>query len=170
MAGVRFDAVGKRFGSVEAVRDLSLEIADGEFMVLVGPSGSGKTTALRMLAGLEAITSGTISIGEKVVNKVAPRERDIAGPDPLRQIQRHIGCERGDQQGHRDDAVIVLDGNQLVLIASMFEAGADAMTRRDRPSMRSGGYSAGRSRGDRLWARAGDRFRGVLRHPGWHGG
>src|SRR3954453_12548559 len=78
MAGVRFDAVGKRFGSVEAVRDLSLEIADGEFMVLVGPSGSGKTTALRMLAGLEAITSGTISIGERVVNRVAPRERDIA--------------------------------------------------------------------------------------------
>ena len=56
MAGVRFDAVGKRYGSVEAVRDLSLEIADGEFMVLVGPSGSGKTTALRMLAGLESIT------------------------------------------------------------------------------------------------------------------
>ena len=58
---------------------LSLEIADGEFMVLVGPSGSGKTTALRMLAGLEAISSGSISIGDReVVNKVAPRERDIA--------------------------------------------------------------------------------------------
>jgi ABC-type sugar transport system ATPase subunit len=78
MAGVHFDAVGKRFGSVEAVRSLSLEIVDGEFMVLVGPSGSGKTTALRMLAGLESITSGSIRIGERVVNKVAPRERDIA--------------------------------------------------------------------------------------------
>jgi ABC-type sugar transport system ATPase subunit len=78
MAGVRFEVVGKRFGSVEAVRDLSLEIADGEFMVLVGPSGSGKTTALRMLAGLESITSGEVSIGSQVVNKVAPRERDIA--------------------------------------------------------------------------------------------
>src|SRR4051794_14699572 len=78
MAGVRFDAVGKRFGSVEAVRSLSLDIADGEFMVLVGPSGSGKTTALRMLAGLEAVSAGAISIGERVVNKVAPRERDIA--------------------------------------------------------------------------------------------
>jgi ABC-type sugar transport system ATPase subunit len=78
MAGVRFNDVGKRFGAVEAVRSLSLEIADGEFMVLVGPSGSGKTTALRMLAGLESITSGEISIGPKVVNKVAPRERDIA--------------------------------------------------------------------------------------------
>src|SRR3982751_5268477 len=78
MAGVRFDAVGKRFGSVEAVRSLSLDIDDGEFMVLVGPSGSGKTTALRMLAGLEAISSGEISIGDRVVNSVAPRERDIA--------------------------------------------------------------------------------------------
>jgi ABC-type sugar transport system ATPase subunit len=78
MAEVRFDAVGKRFGSVEAVRSLSLDIADGEFMVLVGPSGSGKTTALRMLAGLEAISSGEISIGDRVVNDVAPRERDIA--------------------------------------------------------------------------------------------
>src|SRR5690349_7245505 len=78
MASARFDAVGKRFGSVEAVRDFSLDIADGEFMVLVGPSGSGKTTALRMLAGLEAITSGEIAIGDRVVNSVAPRERDIA--------------------------------------------------------------------------------------------
>src|SRR4051794_677773 len=78
MAGVRFERVGKRFGPVEAVRELSLAIADGEFMVLVGPSGSGKTTALRMLAGLEAITSGSIFIGEREVNRVAPRERDIA--------------------------------------------------------------------------------------------
>jgi ABC-type sugar transport system ATPase subunit len=78
MAEVRFDAVGKRFGAVEAVRELSLEIADGEFMVLVGPSGSGKTTALRMLAGLESVTSGEVSIGGRVVNRVAPRERDIA--------------------------------------------------------------------------------------------
>ena len=65
MAGVTFADVGKRFGTVEAVRSLSLEIADGEFMVLVGPSGSGKTTALRMLAGLESITSGEISIGRR---------------------------------------------------------------------------------------------------------
>jgi len=79
MAGVTFSDVGKTFGStVQAVKDLSLEIADGEFMVLVGPSGSGKTTALRMLAGLESITTGSIAIGERVVNKIAPRERDIA--------------------------------------------------------------------------------------------
>jgi ABC-type sugar transport system ATPase subunit len=78
VAGVRFADVGKTFGSVAAVRDLSLEILDGEFMVLVGPSGSGKTTALRMLAGLEAITSGSVFIGDREVNRVAPRERDIA--------------------------------------------------------------------------------------------
>ena len=78
MAGVRFSDVGKRFGHVEAVKALSLEIHDGEFMVLVGPSGSGKTTALRMLAGLESITSGSVLIGDREVNKIAPRERDIA--------------------------------------------------------------------------------------------
>src|SRR6185295_13198640 len=78
MAGVRFSDVGKVFGSVQAVQSLSLEINDGEFMVLVGPSGSGKTTALRMLAGLEAISSGSIFIGDREVNRVAPRERDIA--------------------------------------------------------------------------------------------
>ena len=78
MAPIRFVDVDKSFGSVEAVRGLSLDVADGEFMVLVGPSGSGKTTALRMLAGLESVTRGEIVIGERVVNRVAPRERDIA--------------------------------------------------------------------------------------------
>src|SRR3954463_2293762 len=78
MAPVEFDTVTKRFDAVEAVRELTLDVADGEFLVLVGPSGSRKTTALRMLAGLESITEGEIRIGERVVNRVAPRERDIA--------------------------------------------------------------------------------------------
>ena len=78
MAPVTFERVTKRFGDTTAVADLSLEIEDGEFMVLVGPSGSGKTTALRLLAGLEALTSGSIRIGDRVVDTVAPRERDIA--------------------------------------------------------------------------------------------
>jgi ABC-type sugar transport system ATPase subunit len=78
MATVTFDRVTKRFGGTTAVAELSLEIEDGEFMVLVGPSGSGKTTALRLLAGLEALSSGSIRIGERVVDDVAPRERDIA--------------------------------------------------------------------------------------------
>jgi ABC-type sugar transport system ATPase subunit len=78
MASVSFESVTKRFDAVEAVRELTLAATDGEFLVLVGPSGSGKTTALRMLAGLESVSEGEIRIGERVVNRVAPRERDIA--------------------------------------------------------------------------------------------
>jgi multiple sugar transport system ATP-binding protein len=78
MATVTFDGVWKKFGEVVAVNDLNLEINDGEFMVLVGPSGCGKTTSLRMIAGLEEITEGTLSIGDRVVNHVAPKDRDIA--------------------------------------------------------------------------------------------
>ncbi len=73
-----FDRVTKKYGAAVVVSDLDLRIDKGEFMVLVGPSGCGKSTALRMLAGLEEITSGTISIGGRVVNDVAPRDRDIA--------------------------------------------------------------------------------------------
>jgi multiple sugar transport system ATP-binding protein len=75
---VRFEQVTKRFGAVTAVDNLTLHIQPGEFMVLVGPSGCGKTTALRMLAGLEDPTAGEIYIGERCVNDVSPRDRDIA--------------------------------------------------------------------------------------------
>ncbi len=78
MAGVVLDGVTKRFGDVRVIEGLDLDIGDGEFMVLVGPSGCGKSTALRMVAGLEEITGGTISIGGKVVNQVPPKDRDIA--------------------------------------------------------------------------------------------
>jgi multiple sugar transport system ATP-binding protein len=79
MAEVTFKDVDKVYaGDVQAVKDLSLEIQDGEFLVLVGPSGCGKTTALRMVAGLEEISDGTISIGGRVVNDLTPKERDIA--------------------------------------------------------------------------------------------
>jgi multiple sugar transport system ATP-binding protein len=78
MATVTFDHVWKRYGEFAAVKDLSLEIGDGEFMVLVGPSGCGKTTSLRMIAGLEEITEGALKIGDRVVNDVAPKDRDIA--------------------------------------------------------------------------------------------
>ena len=78
MAQVTLANVGKHYNAVEAVRDFSLEIADGEFVVLVGPSGCGKSTTLRMIAGLEEITTGTISIDSRVVNNDHPKDRDIA--------------------------------------------------------------------------------------------
>ena len=78
MSSVTFDHVYKRFGDVIAVNDLNIHIADKEFLVLVGPSGCGKTTALRCLAGLEEISEGRILIGDRVVNDVAPKDRDIA--------------------------------------------------------------------------------------------
>ncbi len=78
MATVTFDHVNKIYGDFHAVKDLNLEIGDGEFMVLVGPSGCGKTTSLRMIAGLEEISSGELRIGDRVVNDVPPKDRDIA--------------------------------------------------------------------------------------------
>ena len=79
MADVVFDEVDKVYeNGVQAVFDLSLEARDGEFLVLVGPSGCGKTTALRMVAGLEDISGGTVSIGGRVVNELTPKERDVA--------------------------------------------------------------------------------------------
>jgi len=78
MATVTYEHITKKFGDVFAVNDLSIQVRDEEFLVLVGPSGCGKTTALRMLAGLEEQTSGDIFIGERIVNDVAPKDRDIA--------------------------------------------------------------------------------------------
>jgi multiple sugar transport system ATP-binding protein len=79
MARVEFEHVSKSFeGDVAAVKDFTLQVPDGEFMVLVGPSGCGKTTLLRIVAGLEECTTGTIVIGDRVVNDLAPRARDIA--------------------------------------------------------------------------------------------
>ena len=79
MATVVLDSVNKRYDNgFHAVRDLDLDIKDGEFLVLVGPSGCGKSTALRMIAGLETISSGTLRIGDRVVNDVHPKDRDIA--------------------------------------------------------------------------------------------
>ncbi len=78
MASVTFRNVVKRYGDVEVITDMNLEIADKEFVVFVGPSGCGKSTGLRMLAGLEEITEGEILIGDRVVNDVPPKDRDIA--------------------------------------------------------------------------------------------
>ena len=78
MASIGFDRITKQFGDTVAVDDLSLQVDDGEFLVLLGPSGCGKSTALRMLAGLESPTAGTITIGDDVVNEIDARHRDVA--------------------------------------------------------------------------------------------
>ena len=78
MAEIELSHVSKLFGDTPAVSDLSIRVGEGEFVVLVGPSGCGKTTALRMVAGLEEVTAGEIRIGDRIVNDLAPRDRDIA--------------------------------------------------------------------------------------------
>src|SRR5215211_517203 len=78
MAEIALERLTKAFGDVVAVDDVSLEIADGEFIVLVGPSGCGKSTLLRMIAGLEEVTEGRVSIDGRDVTDLAPRRRDIA--------------------------------------------------------------------------------------------
>src|SRR6266513_6049068 len=78
MASVSFSEIKKAFGKTQVLHGISLDIADGEFVILVGPSGCGKSTALRMVAGLEDITEGELRIGGQVVNQKAPKDRDIA--------------------------------------------------------------------------------------------
>ena len=79
MGAIKINSVGKVYpNGTRALEDVNIEINNGEFVVLVGPSGCGKTTLLRMVAGLEDITEGEISIDKKVVNEVAPKDRDIA--------------------------------------------------------------------------------------------
>ncbi|MGB6286382.1 MAG: ATP-binding cassette domain-containing protein, partial [Xanthobacteraceae bacterium] len=78
MAEVSLRNVTKRFDTIEAVRGINLDIPDNELVVLVGPSGCGKSTTLRMIAGLEEVTSGDVLIGGEVVNDLPPKDRDIA--------------------------------------------------------------------------------------------
>src|SRR5512137_1585734 len=78
MASVSFRNVRKSYGALEVIFGISVDVADGEFIVIVGPSGCGKSTLLRMVAGLETITAGEIAIGERIVNRLEPKDRDIA--------------------------------------------------------------------------------------------
>jgi multiple sugar transport system ATP-binding protein len=93
MASVTYDHVYKRFGDVTAVNDMNVEIGDKEFLVLVGPSGCGKSTALRLLAGLEDISDGKILIGDRVVNDVAPKDRNIAMVFQSYALYPHLSVE-----------------------------------------------------------------------------
>jgi multiple sugar transport system ATP-binding protein len=101
MASVTFQNIVKKYGDVTAVNNLNIHVADKEFLVLVGPSGCGKTTALRSLAGLEEITSGEILIGDRVVNDVAPKDRDIAMVFQSYALYPRVG-EAADILGIRD--------------------------------------------------------------------
>ena len=78
MANVSMRQVRKSFGTTEVIHGIDIEIGDGEFAVIVGPSGCGKSTLLRMIAGLEAVTAGEVAIGDRVVNDLEPKERDVA--------------------------------------------------------------------------------------------
>ena len=128
MAEITFDSVTKVFGDdIKAVDGLTLNIAEGEFMVFVGPSGCGKTTALRMLAGLEDITSGTLSIGGTVVNNVLPKHREVAmvfqnyALYPHMSVEKNIGFAlkiRGDSKAEIkrkvDEAATILHLNDFL--------------------------------------------------------
>jgi multiple sugar transport system ATP-binding protein len=94
MSRVALEGISKRFGDVVAVDDLTLEIADKEFLVLLGPSGCGKSTALRMIAGLEDPSDGTITIGSRVVNDIEPKNRDIAMVFQSYALYPHMTVER----------------------------------------------------------------------------
>jgi multiple sugar transport system ATP-binding protein len=78
MSSLTINSVGKRYGEVRAIKDISIQVEDGEFLVLVGPSGCGKSTLLRMIAGLEQLTEGQIRLGERDVSRVDPKDRDVA--------------------------------------------------------------------------------------------
>ena len=78
MANVSLNQIRKSFGAVEIIKGVDLDIAHGEFVVFVGPSGCGKSTLLRLIAGLEEISGGTLSIGDKVVNNLPPKDRSVA--------------------------------------------------------------------------------------------
>jgi multiple sugar transport system ATP-binding protein len=94
MASVSIDKVEKSFGTAAVIHGVSIDIADGEFVVLVGPSGCGKSTLLRMIAGLEPITAGTISIGGRVVNDLEPKDRDIAMVFQNYALYPHMSVEK----------------------------------------------------------------------------
>ena len=114
MGRVALDQVSKRFDDVAAVDDLTLDVADEEFLVLLGPSGCGKSTALRMIAGLEDPTSGTITIGDRVVNDVEAKDRDIAMVFQSYALYPHMTVRRNIEFPLRSRKVPAAERDQLV--------------------------------------------------------
>lgn len=128
MAGVKLDRVWKKFGQNEVIKGIDLEIAPGEFVVLVGPSGCGKSTLLNLIAGLETLTSGDIRIGEQQVNDVPPKDRNIAmvfqsyALYPTKSVHRNItfGMETR-HIGHQEQEQAVSEVTQLLHIEQLLE-------------------------------------------------
>ena len=118
MASVTFEQVTKRFGEVVAVRDLTLEVRDREFLVLLGPSGCGKSTALRMIAGLDDPTVGTIRIGDDIVNDVDPRDRDVAMVFQTYALYPHMTVRRNIEFPLKSRKVPAPERTQLVAEAT----------------------------------------------------
>ena len=138
MAGIVFENVTKIYDNgTLAVKDLNLEVEDGSLMVLVGPSGCGKTTALRMVAGLEQITNGSIRIGDRVVNELAPKERDIAMVFQNYALYPHLSVFENIAFGLRLRRFKKPDINERVNKAAKTLALFDLLTRK--PGQLSGG-------------------------------
>src|ERR1700716_1401202 len=122
MARVTFDRVSKSYGDIGELREFSVEVYDGEFLVLVGPSGCGKSTALRLVAGLESPSIGNIFTGDRVVNDLAPKDRDVAMVFQSYALYPHMtvrenlefglkmrGVEKAETRKRVDDAAAILD-------------------------------------------------------------
>ncbi|MEX1007094.1 MAG: ABC transporter ATP-binding protein [Acidimicrobiia bacterium] len=137
MGRVTLEHVTKRFDATTAVDDLSLAVADEEFLVLLGPSGCGKSTALRMIAGLETPTAGTITIGDRVVNDVEPKDRDIAMVFQSYALYPHMTVRRNIEFPLRSRRVASADRDQLVADAADSLGLEDLLERK--PAQLSGG-------------------------------
>jgi multiple sugar transport system ATP-binding protein len=137
MASVLFDRVTKRFGDVTAVDDLSLDIAEREFLVLLGPSGCGKSTALRMIAGLEDPTDGIIRIGDRIVNDVDPKDRDVAMVFQSYALYPHMTVRRNIEFPLRSRSIASAERKQSVLEAARILDLEDLLDRK--PGQLSGG-------------------------------
>jgi multiple sugar transport system ATP-binding protein len=118
MADVTFSEVTKRYGDVPVIENLNLHIEDHELMVLVGPSGCGKSTALRMIAGLEDITAGAVSIGGRVVNELPPKDRDIAMVFQSYALYPHMTVRENMEFGLRMRSIPAADINRRVSFAA----------------------------------------------------
>jgi multiple sugar transport system ATP-binding protein len=137
MADVAFDDVAKRYGDVSVIEHLNLHIDDHELMVLVGPSGCGKSTALRMIAGLEDVSGGTISIGGRVVNQLAPKDRDIAMVFQSYALYPHMSVRENLEFGLRMRGVERAETNKRVAFAADILGLAPVLDRK--PKELSGG-------------------------------